>query len=121
MAGADKYITVSEPTHDFGKIVQGKPVKTSFYIVNHGTTPMIVNSITASCGCTSPEWEQGKPIAPNDTLHFKVGYNAAVIGSFNKSITVSYNDKQENLYIIGEVVALPVQQAPKNSQLRYLD
>ena len=51
-------LLVKETEHDFGKIPQGKPVFYFFDIENTGTTPLKLDNVQASCGCTTPEWSR---------------------------------------------------------------
>jgi hypothetical protein len=78
--------------HDFGTFKESEgPQSYNFSFVNQGTTPLILNNVQASCGCTTPEWTK-KPIAPGEKGFIKVSYNPANRpGPFNKSITVSSN------------------------------
>jgi hypothetical protein len=40
---------------DLGKVKEGKMVEVSFRFKNSGTKPLVITSVTASCGCTVPE------------------------------------------------------------------
>ncbi|MFN2440442.1 MAG: DUF1573 domain-containing protein, partial [Chitinophagaceae bacterium] len=86
----DGALDLKESVYDFGKIPQGKPVYHYFEIVNKGTTPLILDNVSTTCGCTTPEWSK-EPIAIGQTAKIKVGYNAASEGSFEKPITITYN------------------------------
>ncbi|MGZ8544989.1 MAG: DUF1573 domain-containing protein, partial [Flavisolibacter sp.] len=61
--------------YDFGKIPQNKPVYYSFEIINKGKTPIKLDNVIATCGCTTPEWNR-EAIAPGASDKIKVGYNA---------------------------------------------
>ncbi len=74
-------LQLKELKYDFGKIPQGRPVIHNFEGVNKGKSPLMLNSVEASCGCTSPEWTQ-EPIAAGATSVIKVGFNAAAEGAF---------------------------------------
>jgi Protein of unknown function (DUF1573). len=113
-------LTVKETTYDFGKIQQGRPVTHTFEITNTGTAPLLLTNVQASCGCTTPEWSK-EPIQPGATSSIKVGYNAAVEGSFNKTITIQYdNDKTKVLTITGTVYKAPATSAPLNASISLL-
>jgi len=56
--------------------------------------PLKISNVNASCGCTTPEWEKDKVVAPGESTKITVGYNAAAEGPFTKFITVSYNGTQ---------------------------
>src|SRR5688500_11083002 len=96
-------LQLKETSHDFGKIPQGKPVYHYFEVINTGTTPLKIDNVQTSCGCTTPEWSRD-PIAPGASTSIKVGYNAAAEGNFTKSITVLYNQNQSKQIVISGTV-----------------
>ena len=115
-------LTLKEKTFDFGKIPQGRPVKHIFEVVNNGTDSLKISNVQASCGCTTPEWEKDKIVAPGKTTIITVGYNAATAGIFSKTITITYNNKQiKFITISGEVWKTPAASAPENKQLGDLE
>jgi len=106
--------------HDFGKIPQNKPVYYDFVIVNTGMTPLKLDNVTASCGCTTPEWSHD-PIPAGASQKIKVGYNAAAEGSFEKYITITYNGTgTKQVKIKGTVWKAPTGSAPTNQSVQFL-
>ena len=61
-------------SHDFGEIQRGEDATAVFSLVNQGLAPLVVENITASCGCTIAEWDK-EPLMPQDTMQIKVSYN----------------------------------------------
>jgi hypothetical protein len=119
-APADDILKLKETEHDFSKIPQGKPVYYDFVIVNSGTTPLKLDNVSATCGCTTPEWNRD-PIAPGASAKIKVGYNAAAEGFFEKYITITYNTNQtKQLKIKGTVWKAPEGSAPVNASVDFL-
>jgi hypothetical protein len=115
---APETLVANKDLHDFGKIPQGKPVTYSFEVKNTGKAPLLISNVQASCGCTTPEWDREKPIAPGATALIKVGYNAQAEGPFTKPVTITYNDGLTKvLNIKGEVWKTPAESAPANSAL----
>jgi len=113
-------IALKEKEFNFGKIPQGKPVTHVFEFKNTGNTPLKLDNVQASCGCTTPEWTKDE-VAPGATSKITVGYNAASDGHFEKTITITYNGTQtKQLAIKGEVWKTPVASAPENSALSSL-
>src|SRR5512141_1133386 len=102
---ADDVITINADTHNFGKIKQGSPVTTFFTVTNTSDKPVVLETVVASCGCTTPEWSK-EPIAPGNTSQIKVGYNAANPAPFTKDITIRLAGIQEAkiIHITGEVL-----------------
>jgi hypothetical protein len=113
-------LTLKETQFDFGKIPQGKPVTHVFEFTNTGNTPLALDNVQASCGCTTPIWNKDT-VAVGQTAVIKVGYNAANEGPFTKPVTITYNGTQTKQIIIkGEVWKTPVTSAPLNTALNTL-
>lgn len=118
---AEDILRLKETSHDFGKIPQGKPVYYFFEITNTGKTPLKLDDVHATCGCTTPEWSRD-PIAPGATARIKVGYNAAAEGGFEKPITITYDSNKQSkvLTIKGVVWRAPDGPAPANAAINFL-
>ena len=108
-------IVFDETEYDFGNIREedGK-VSHVFNFRNQGAAPFTIKMVTASCGCTMPEWTKG-PIPPKGSGSITVTYTAeGRPGPFNKGVTViiggSSGDITETLDIKGYV-------SPKNQPL----
>ncbi|MFZ9661286.1 MAG: DUF1573 domain-containing protein [Chitinophagaceae bacterium] len=113
-------LVFAELSHDFGRIPQGKPVTHIFKVTNQTTSPILLENVQASCGCTTPQWTK-EPIAPGATSEINVGYNAASEGNFEKTITVYYTKGQtKQMTIRGTVWKAPEQAAPKNTSVTLL-
>ena len=77
--------------YDFGDITEGDTVEHSFAFTNTGEFPLVINNITASCGCTTPEWPR-EPVAPGAKSSIRVRFNSrGKVGQQNKTITVFAN------------------------------
>jgi hypothetical protein len=113
-------IELKETEFDFGPIPQGKPVYHAFTVVNKSGIPLKLDNVTASCGCTTPEWNR-EPIAAGGSNQIKVGYNAAAEGPFEKFITVTYNGNEtKQIKIKGTVWRAPASSAPANASVNFL-
>ena len=118
-AGQDDLV-LKEESFDFGRIRQGKPVTHNFEVSNRGKTPLLIENVEASCGCTTPEWSDA-PIPAGVTSPVKVGFNASSEGQFKKTITIHYNNgKVKTVTISGEVYPAPATSAPLNPSLSLL-
>ena len=103
-------ISFEETTHDFGKFkeVDGK-VTHQFEFVNTGGGDLIIQNVSASCGCTAPSWTR-EPIPPGGKGYVAATYNpAGRPGAFRKYVTVISNSNPGSvrLTIAGEVEAKP--------------
>jgi hypothetical protein len=115
---ATEALILKETEFNFGKIPQGKPVTHVFEITNSGKDSLKIVNVQASCGCTTPEWEKDKPLAPGASAKITVGYNAAAEGPFTKPVTITYNGSEvKQLFIKGEVWKTPAASAPENKSL----
>ncbi|TDE16458.1 DUF1573 domain-containing protein [Dyadobacter psychrotolerans] len=78
-------------SYDFGTIQEGAVVEHTFRFKNEGEYPLILNNITSSCGCTTPEWPK-EPVGPNATSSIKVRFDSKnKSGPQVKTITVYAN------------------------------
>jgi hypothetical protein len=84
--------------YDFGTITQGSNGSCQFTFTNKGTSPLILNTVKASCGCTYVKWPK-KPIMPGQKGVIKVKYDTNNIGAFSKNITVKSNAVNSTVYL----------------------
>lgn len=107
VAMADAKATFQALNHDFGYIKEAKgPVSHVFEFVNNGDKPLVVIQVTASCGCTRPEFPT-KPIKPGKKGKIKVTFSPyGRPGAFRKTIKVktSGSEKNTTLLITGTVI-----------------
>ena len=102
---AEDVVKFKEVSYNFGKIKQGVPVTHDFGFSNSTDKPVIIESATPSCGCTTPVFPQA-PIAAGKSDKITAGFNAAAVGPFNKAITVKIAgvDAPLEIRITGEVL-----------------
>lgn len=75
---------------DYGKIALNADGVRTFKFKNVGKSPLVINDIKSSCGCTVPKKPAG-PIMPGDSGEIEVKYATNRAGGFSKSITVASN------------------------------
>lgn len=100
-------ISFREYEHDFGKITEGEKVACIFTFENIGKGPLVISSVTSSCGCTVPKYDT-KPITAGNTGIVEVVFNSSGYnGSQTKTITVRSNASKSIvlLKISGEVIS----------------
>ncbi len=93
--------------HNFGKIKSSDGAVTcEFTFKNVGDAPLIIQRVSASCGCTSPSYT-AEPVLPGKEGQITVKYSAVNNpGAFDKKLTVFTNAPSE-VYILtikGEVI-----------------
>ena len=106
--------TFEKTTHDFGNIKEGTQATVDFTFKNTGKAPLVLSSVQASCGCTTPTWTRD-PIAPGATGKITAVYNSSGRpGNFTKTITVKHNGEEGTAYLTikGIVDSAPVEPAP---------
>ncbi|MBP6624671.1 MAG: DUF1573 domain-containing protein [Chitinophagaceae bacterium] len=101
--------------HNFGTIPEGPAVSYDFEFKNTGKEPIILSSVQASCGCTTPSWSK-EPILPGKSSKVTATYNTqGRPGNFVKTITINSNIGTKVVKIQGVVEKAPESSAPANS------
>jgi len=86
---------IDSASYDFGTIKEGEVIEHAFRFRNDGEYPLILNNITSSCGCTTPEWPK-EPISPKATASIRVRFDSKnKSGPQVKTITVYANTEPE--------------------------
>ena len=84
-------ISVAQPVYEFGEAKEGEKVKHTYAFVNTGKAPLIISNVSASCGCTTPEYSK-HPIAPGEEGNVTVVFDTQnQVGVQQKIITVLSN------------------------------
>jgi hypothetical protein len=96
---------LTEDHYDFGKIKEGDTAVHVYRFRNTGKSDLLISTVSASCGCTVPEYPK-QPIAPGQAGEIKVMFlSAGKTGRQNKTITVVMNTipNSRELLLTGEV------------------
>ena len=96
--GIDTVAAARKPTmdftdtvHNFGTIHEKEIVEYEFTFINHGKTPLLINSAVGSCGCTVPSYPHD-PIPPGKSTIMKVTFNSTgKSGHQEKAVTIHTN------------------------------
>ncbi len=94
-------------THEFGQLKEGEQALCEFTFVNVGNEPLIIDGVSASCGCTVPSFNH-EPVLPNQRGTIKVKFDTnGKNGAFTKSVyiksNVPSNREKYELFIKGTV------------------
>ena len=94
-----------KPTIDLGELIQSNPGTASFKLTNDGNEPLVIATAKASCGCTNLSYAK-EPILPGKSITVSATYNAAAVGEFAKTITVTTNASEQPVILLikGRVV-----------------
>jgi hypothetical protein len=80
-----------EMVYDFGTIPEGQVIEHLFKFTNNGQAPLVISNITASCGCTSPDWTK-TPVKPGEQGFVKVVFNStAKSGTQSPTVSIQAN------------------------------
>lgn len=82
--------------HDFGDVQAEVDNTTTFMVKNTGDKPLIIEDVSASCGCTTPEKPTG-PIAPGQEDKITVTFKSkpGQKNEIKKTVTVTANTEQK--------------------------
>jgi len=78
--------------HDFGNVKPETDCITQFRVFNTGDKPLIIEDVSASCGCTTPIKPEA-PIPPgkSDVIEVKFHSNPGQLNEILKTVTVTAN------------------------------
>jgi hypothetical protein len=95
-----QHIRFEEQSHDFGTIREEEGgVTHRFTFTNAGLVDVQIDTVLASCGCTSPEWSR-QSIPPGEQGYVDILYDPLNrAGKFNKSLEVVFNKKAEKVLL----------------------
>ena len=81
----------SSETYDFGAVPEGEVVEHTFTFTNVGEAPLIIQSASASCGCTVPSYSK-EPVPVGGTGEIAVRFNSkGKKGNQAPTVTVTAN------------------------------
>ncbi|MCK4698687.1 MAG: DUF1573 domain-containing protein [Bacteroidales bacterium] len=101
-------ISFDKLIHDFGTFKEEDGnVTCTFSFTNTGSVPLVINRVSASCGCTSPAWSK-EPVIPGGKGFVNATYNPKNRpGKFSKSLTVFSNAAKRAVVLTIKGEAIP--------------
>ncbi len=103
---------IEQPKHDFGDVYKGEVIIHKFEMENKGGSPLIVQKVKPSCGCTLvSEAAMDKVIAPGGkgSFELKIETSRLAVGRQSKYADVQTNDPkspQSRVFIQGKIDTL---------------
>ena len=99
---------VASPTFEFGVVTEGERVEFNFLLENSGDELLVIERISASCGCTTADLAD-REIEPGDVVRLSGAVNTSGFGGIeiSKRITIFSNDPaapETVLFVAGQVV-----------------
>lgn len=111
-------ISAKKTLHDFGTVVEGQVVKTSFEISNSGAADLIINSVQASCGCTAAQPDKSV-LKPGEKTSIKVEFDSANrLGPQDKSVYVMTNDPKNQNFVLKFTCTVVQKSANKAAEIK---
>jgi len=112
---AQPKIEFEKKVHDFGTIDEHKgPVSHKFLFTNTGNAPLSIQSVKASCGCTTPDWTKS-PVLPGEHGYVIAKYDpSSRPGAFNKSLTINSDAEPQLLKVYIKGVVNPRPKSPED-------
>lgn len=102
-------VEFSETQFDFGVLPQGSTVTHTFSLKNTGDTPLKIESIKTTCGCTAASPTQSL-IAPGELAQIQVSFDSqGRLGNMLKQVRVQTNDPTQSMSFLtmAGTVSLP--------------
>jgi len=91
------YELIDNVNQKLQKVKEGEKVEVTFRFKNTGTKPLVVDNVSASCGCTVPEKPE-EPVMPGKEGLIKAKFDSkGRIGPNSKQLTVIANTNSEKL------------------------
>jgi len=99
-----------DSVQNIGRVIEGQKVAISFRFKNTGKVPLVIESVTPSCGCTVADFNR-EPIAPGADDEISASFDSeGRPGLQHKEITVKANTPGfglQHLFFNIEVVPKP--------------
>ncbi|MXV39056.1 DUF1573 domain-containing protein [Flavobacteriaceae bacterium Ap0902] len=84
-------MALEEDVYDYGDVQAGSKTERVIEFTNTGKTPLLIQSASATCGCTVPEYSK-EPVAPGEKGQLTVSFSAPPMnGLQTKTVTLNTN------------------------------
>mgnify|MGYP000132271507 CR=1 FL=1 len=85
-----KILWIDSIDRQLGELKPGREVQITWRFKNAGDRPLIIEGVSASCGCTIPEKPE-KPLLPGEEGVIKATFNGSGTGVIAKQVHVTAN------------------------------
>lgn len=85
-------------SHDFGEVLQGTSLSHTFTFKNTGSTPLVLEKVKPSCGCTAVDYTK-EALKPGEEGFVTVGYDATKVGFFSKKVSLKFKGDEDFVYL----------------------
>ena len=97
---------IDSTTRNLGKLQKDLPVEITYRFKNSGDKNLVIEDVTAQCGCTIPE-KPTQAFGPGEEGVIKAKFNGSGSGSISKQVYVKANtnpSKDHILTFTGEII-----------------
>lgn len=98
----------TDTIHHFGNVYSGEEVTHEFIFTNTGNSPLLISSVSTTCGCTIADYPK-EPVLPGESGAIKTNYKPSSdqLGYEEKTISVLTNTSkgQYKLYIKAQIIS----------------
>lgn len=97
---------IDSTTRNLGKLKKDESVEVTFRFKNSGDKNLVIEDVTAQCGCTIPE-KPTQAYGPGEEGVIKAKFNGSGSGVISKMVTVMANtkpSKEHHLTFTGEII-----------------
>ena len=95
--------------YDFGQVREGEKVKHTYEFKNTGDADLLLQNVTASCGCTTPDYSK-KPVRPGKKGRIEVVFNTkGRPGQQRKTVRVVTNTEPSTTVLSFTCEVLPAE------------
>lgn len=88
-------IVFTKNVHDFGELKSGESVGCNFNFTNEGKKPLLIQNVTAGCGCTNVKYPL-KPVAPGKSGFIEVTYNTRGKQGHQRQVITVFSNGSEH-------------------------
>jgi len=101
-------IEFSESEFNFDTIAMGATIAHTFTFKNVGSTPLLIHSVKAACGCTVLKNWPKHPLMPGESGEIPIEFTPKSPGTQRKYISIIANTRPatNKLFLKGEVVGI---------------
>ncbi|MCB0720855.1 MAG: DUF1573 domain-containing protein [Ignavibacteriae bacterium] len=95
-SNSSAHLVFNETVHDFGTVPEGPQIEYNFKFVNKGSTPLKIDKVTTSCGCTAATTNGKEEYGKGEEGSIHVTFNTrGRSGVQEKTLMVFSNDSKE--------------------------
>lgn len=97
---------IDSTSKNLGKLKKDQEIEITYRFRNSGTKNLIIENVTAACGCTIPEKPE-KPFLPGEEGLIRAKFNGSGSGNISKTVNVFANTNPQKEHILtfsGEII-----------------